>query len=78
MTKRMPSSYKRRARATKAITIRVPEARLRKVMRARKALNQSELINALLTEEEERLEAERVLRETLGSADAADLDDRFL
>lgn len=47
-------------------------------MRARKAETQSQLINTLLAEEEERLEAERVLRETTGVAAGADFDDRLL
>lgn len=47
-------------------------------MRARRAATQSELINALLTEEAERLRAERVLRETTGAAGAYDFDDRLL
>lgn len=76
--KRMSASYKRRASRKKAITVRVSEVRLRKVMQARKAVTQSELINTLLGEEEERLEAERALRETVGSARAADFDDRLL
>jgi hypothetical protein len=72
------SSYTRAARTKKPITVRVPVARLRKLMRARKAATQSDLINTLLTEEEERLESEQLLRETTGSAGAGDLDDRFL
>jgi len=63
---------------TRAITVRVPGARLAKVMRARRSATQSELINALLSEEEERLEAERVLRETTGAAGKADFDERLL
>jgi hypothetical protein len=53
---------------TKAVTIRVPADRLRKVMRARKAATQSELINDLLTEKEERLAAEEALRASTGMA----------
>ena len=60
------------------MTVRVPEATLRKVMRGRKAETQSQLINTLLAEEEERLEAERVLRETTGVASGVDFDDRLL
>jgi hypothetical protein len=37
-------------------------------MRTRKSASQSELINELLAEEEERYEAEAVLRETTGAA----------
>jgi len=61
----------------KAVTVRVPAGRLRNVMRARKLSTQSELINTLLEEEEERLESQRVLRETAGAARDADFDDRF-
>lgn len=47
-------------------------------MRARKMSTQSELINALLSEEEERLLAEEVLQATTGTARAGELDDRLL
>jgi hypothetical protein len=40
--------------ANRAITVRISEARLRKLMRARKVATQSELINTLLAEEEDR------------------------
>ncbi len=63
---------------SKALTVRVPDARLRKLMRARKAKTQSELINALLVEEEERLRSHRVLRETARTARASEIDDRLL
>ena len=49
---------------SKALTVRIPEARLRKLMRARKAKTQSALINLLLAEEEERLHSHRVLHDT--------------
>ena len=74
----MRSSYKRAARRTKAVTVRVPPDRLKKVMRARNAVTQSKLINDLLTEEEERLEAEGALRATAGAAGPDDFDDRLL
>lgn len=74
----MASSYRRRASASKAVTVRVPVALLKKVMRARKAATQSELINELLTEAEERIEAEAVLRETSGAAASGGFDDRLL
>ncbi|TMA44597.1 MAG: type II toxin-antitoxin system HicB family antitoxin [Deltaproteobacteria bacterium] len=64
--------------ASKAITVRVPLARLRKLMRARKAATQSELINSLLAEEEERLRSHGVLRETAGTARASEIRDRLL
>ena len=41
-------------------TVRISEARLRKLMRARRVATQSELINTLLAEEEERLRSHAV------------------
>jgi hypothetical protein len=73
----MSSSHKAAPR-TRAITVRVPEATLRRVMRGRRVSTQSELINTLLSEEEERLDALRVLAETSGSVAADDFDDRLL
>lgn len=64
--------------ARKAVTVRIPRDRLRRVMKARGQKGQSELLNALLEEEEERLRSHRVLKETAGTARARDLDDRFL
>ena len=64
--------------ASRAITIRVPEARLRKVMRARKVATQSELMNTLLVEEEERLHSHNLLRDTVGTVRARDIDARLL
>lgn len=78
MTLPMASSYKRARPRTKAITVRISEARLKKLMRARKAATQSELIQTLLLEEEERVEAERVLRQTWGVAGPEDFDARLL
>ena len=63
---------------TKAITVRISEARLRRLMRARKVATQSELINTLLAEEEERLRSHAVLRATARSVRAADVDGRLL
>jgi hypothetical protein len=74
----MLASHAKRRLEKKAITIRVPAARLKRVMRARKLATQSELINTLLAEEEERMEAESVLRETAGTLGATDFDDRLL
>ena len=51
---------------------------LRQLMRARRVSTQSELINSLLSEEEERLEAEQVLRETAGSAKKSDIHEELL
>lgn len=62
----------------KALTVRVPETRLRKLMHARKAKTQSDLINTLLAEEEERLQSHQVLRETAGTVKPAEIDDRLL
>jgi len=47
-------------------------------MRARKVATQSELINTLLSEEEERLRSHTLLRATAGTVRAKDLDARFL
>ncbi len=71
-------SYRRLPVASRAITVRISEARLRKLMRARRAATQSELINTLLAEEEERLRSHALLRETAGTVRAADVDDRLL
>ncbi len=62
----------------KAITVRIPRMRLQKLMRARKVKTQSDLINTLLMEEEERLRSHRVLRETEGTAKPSEIDDRLL
>lgn len=64
--------------ASRAITVRISEVRLRKLMRARRVATQSELINTLLAEEEERLRSHALLRETAGTVRAADIDDRLL
>jgi hypothetical protein len=64
--------------ASRAITVRISEARLRKVMRARKVATQSELINTLLAEEEERLRSHNLLRDTAGTARAGDINARLL
>jgi hypothetical protein len=79
MTSMSKMSYRgRSSRKKKAVTVRLPAERLRRIMRARKATTQSELLNTLLSEEEERIESERVLRETTGCAAASDFDDRLL
>ena len=64
--------------ASRAITVRISEARLRKLMRVRKATTQSELINTLLAEEEERLRSHAVLRRTARTVRAGDIDARLL
>jgi hypothetical protein len=48
----------------KTVTVRIPQPRLRNLMRARHCKSQSELINTLLAEEEERLKSHGTLRET--------------
>ena len=62
----------------KAVTVRIPEPRLRQLMRARKVKSQSDLINTLLAEEEERLKSHRVLRETAGTPKPSEIHDRLL
>ena len=62
----------------KAVTVRIPEALLRKLMRERKAKTQSELVNTLLAEEEERLHSHKILRGTAGSVKLSSIDDRLL
>ncbi len=62
----------------KAVTVRIPQPRLRNLMRARKCKSQSDLINTLLAEEEERLKSHRVLRETQGKLKRSDVNDRLL
>ncbi len=63
---------------SKALTVRISETRLRKLMRARKAKTQSDLINILLAEEEERLHSHQVLRATAGTLKASEINDRLL
>lgn len=63
---------------SKAITIRIPEARLRKLMRARKVKTQSDLINTLLAEEEERLHSHQILHATAGTLKPSEINDRLL
>jgi len=64
--------------ATRAIAVRISEVRLRKLMRVRKVATQSELINTLLAEEEERLRSHAVLRATARTVRAGDVDARLL
>lgn len=74
----MKNRHTKSANPTKAVTVRVPDKRLRAMMRARKTRSQSELINLLLAEEEERVASHRALRDTFGTVPASDLDDRDL
>lgn len=62
----------------KAVTVRIPERRLRRLVRARKVKSQSDLINTLLAEEEERLKSHQVFRETEGTARPSEIHDRLL
>lgn len=64
--------------ATKAITVRVQQRRLRSLMRARRVGTQSELINTLMAEEEERLRSHAVLRGTAATLGAKAFDRRLL
>jgi hypothetical protein len=63
---------------TKAVTVRIPATLLRRLMRLRKAKTQSELINTLLAEEEERIHSHKVLRSTAGTVKALSINDRLL
>ena len=65
-------------KSDKLLTVRVPGSQLRKLMRARGVKRQSDLINRLLAEEEERLDSLAVLRRTAGTMRRADFDDRLL
>lgn len=69
-------SYK--AQRKRAITVRVPEARLKQVMRARRIATQSELFNTLLEEEVEKMAARKALEAAAGKLSAKDFDDRLL
>ena len=62
----------------KAVTVRISEALLRKLMRQRKAKTQSELINTLLAEEEERLHSHKVLRRAAGTVKRSSINARLL
>jgi hypothetical protein len=62
----------------RAITVRVPEARLKQVMRARRIASHSELFNTLLKEEVEKLAARKALEATAGRLTAKGVDDRLL
>jgi hypothetical protein len=66
------------ARRKRAITVRVAEAQLKRLMRARGIATQSELINTLLDEESEKIAAVRALEATAGTTESKDFDDRLL
>jgi hypothetical protein len=62
----------------RAITVRVPEARLKQVMRARRIATQSELINTLLEEAAEKIASRRALEAAAGTLGPDEFDDRLL
>jgi hypothetical protein len=66
------------ANRRKAVTVRVSERLLRKLMRTRKCKTQSELINLLLSEAAEHERSWRAVRATIGKARPGDFDDRLL
>ncbi|MBM4061448.1 MAG: hypothetical protein FJ265_10205 [Planctomycetes bacterium] len=76
----MKKSYKSPSAGRRVITVRLPLAQLRRVMRARRIPTQSELLQRLLDEADERIAAEAALRATTGVAGkgAGDFDDRLL
>jgi hypothetical protein len=63
---------------SKAVTVRLPIAVLRHLMKERGAKTQSELVRTLLAEEEERLRSHRVLRRTAGTIKRSAINDRLL
>jgi hypothetical protein len=71
-------TWRSRMAANRAITVRISQTRLRKLMRARRVATQSELINTLLAEEEERLRSHAVLRDTAHTVRAGEVDGRLL
>lgn len=62
---------------SKAVTVQIPKDCLRRLMRARKLKSQSDLINALLAEEE-RIKSHRARQETEGTAKPSEIHDRLL
>ena len=63
---------------TKAVTVRVSERDLARIMRKRSFKTQSELINTLLSEEAERWGALAILQKTADTVQPEDFDDRLL
>ena len=76
--KRMARPAKKSTAGTKTITVRLPVAQLRRVMRARNVTTAAELIRMLLDEEDERLTSEAALRKTAGTLRHGDFDARLL
>jgi len=64
--------------ATKAVSVRIPEAKLRRVMRKRGMKSRSALIKALVDEEDERIQSHRLHERIVGAAGRVDFDDRLL
>jgi hypothetical protein len=64
--------------ATRPITVRVHPDALRRIMRKRRLRTQSDAINTLIAEEDERLRAWKVLVDSANVAARDDFDDRLL
>jgi hypothetical protein len=64
--------------ARKAITVRVRVDQMRKVMRSRKPNTQSGVINALIAEAAERIDALAALTTVAGTFGPDDFDDRLM
>jgi len=63
---------------TKAMSMRLPVARVKRLMRLRKAPTATALVDTLLAEEEERLRALKVLKESEGKTSESDWDESLL
>lgn len=76
----MAKSHTRSNGSRKAVTVRLPVLQLRRVMRALRISTQSELLQSLLDEADERIAADAAIRATVGIAgkDRGDFDDRLL
>ena len=64
--------------ATKAVSVRIPEAKLRRVMCKRRMKSRSALIKALVEEEDERIRSHQVHQRIFGSGRRVKFDDRLL
>jgi hypothetical protein len=64
--------------ATKAVSVRIPEVKLRRVMRKRRLKSRSRLINALVDEEDERIRSREAHHRIFGAGRRAEFDDRLL
>ncbi|MBI2964443.1 MAG: hypothetical protein HYY35_11870 [Deltaproteobacteria bacterium] len=64
--------------ATKAVSVRIPEAKLRRVMRQRRMKSRSELIKTLIDEEDERIRSHQAHQRIFGSGRRVEFDDRLL